>query len=309
MTDLLTRLADARPTDAELDRMWAPADRAALLGRVRAPRPRRARRAALLGVAAAAVAGLAVPTLLPTGDATAADLHLLARSAASYDGTVLQEGTWLHERSRSVQRNEPSTGEVPVLDTVRETWTSWDGRLLLVERRPSAGWTSYDVLDDDAPPSLADPTPEFAASLPDDADDLLAYLDPRVSGSSSHDEALFEALRTLMTSHTLPPRTLAAAYEALAEVDGVHTADARAGDRPTVEITFDDAVSSSTETIVVDRATGQVLSTHLRSDQRDYSSTTLLSEVVSEVPAAVRAAFRSHEEGVRYDAAGVALAD
>jgi len=70
-----------------------------------------------------------------------------------------------------------------------------------------------------------EPTPAFAQTLPDDAEGLRAYLDPKVFGSSSHSEALFEALTSLATSHTLPPPTLAAAYEALADIDNVRTSD------------------------------------------------------------------------------------
>lgn len=73
-------------------------------------------------------------------------------------------------------------------DIDRESWTSWDGRDL-IERRPSTGRVEYDVIDDPAPPSYADPTPEFAATLPDTAERLLAFLDPRVGGSTTHEKA------------------------------------------------------------------------------------------------------------------------
>lgn len=283
-----------RPTQAELDHMRSPAA---------GHRPRRSRRTALLLAAAAAAAAVSLP-VLDSGDAVAADLHDLSLAAVNYDGPVLREGNWLHERSESVQRNDAGLRDGAVLDTGRETWTRWDGRILLIQQRPSQGWTTYDVLDDDYPASYQEPTPEFAQTLPDDADGLRAYLDDRVDGSSSHSEALFEALTGLATSHTLPPRTLAAAYEALADVDHVRTSDVEIDGRPAVKIDYEEELTSSAESIIVDRATGQVLSTSLRSPRSTYTSTTTLSEVVDAVPAEVLKAFQEHEEDVRYDATG-----
>jgi len=274
--------------------MWSPAA---------GHRPRRSRRTALLVAAAAAVAAVSLP-VFNSGDAVAADLHDLSRAAVSYDGPALREGNWLHERSESVQRNDAGLSDGAVIDTGRETWTRWDGRILLIEQRPSRGWTTYDVFDDDNPASYQEPTPEFAQTLPDDADGLRAYLDDRVDGSSSHSEALFEALTALATSHTLPPRTLAAAYEALADVDHVRTSDVEIDGRPAVKIAYEEELTSSAESIIVDRATGQVLSTSLRSPRSTYTSTTTLSEVVDAVPAEVLKAFQEHEEDVRYDATG-----
>jgi len=297
----ITELSPARPTQVELDHMWSSAS-----GR----RPRRFRRTAPLVVAAAAAA-VAVVTIpaLDSGDAVAADLRDLSRAAVSYDGPVLGEGSWLHERSESLQRNDAKLSDGAVLDTHRETWTRWDGQVLLIERRPSEGWTTYDVFDDDFPASYQEPTPAFAQTLPDDAEGLRAYLDSKVFGSSSHSEALFEALTGLATSHTLPPPTLAAAYEALADIDNVRTSDVQIDGRPAVEVTYEEELTSSTDSITVDRATGQVLSTSLHSLQSTYTSTTVLSEVVDTVPEDVLKAFKDHEEDVRYDVTGRPLVD
>jgi hypothetical protein len=295
----ITDLSPARPTQVELDHMWSPTS-----GR----RPRRFRRTALLVAAAAAVAVVSIPSL-DSGDAVAADLHDLSRAAVSYDGPVLGEGLWLHERSESLQRNDANLSDGAVLDTQRETWTRWDGRVLLIQQRPSRGWTTYDVLDDQTPASYQEPTPAFAQTLPDDAEGLRAYLDPKVFGSSSHSEALFEALTSLATSHTLPPPTLAAAYEALADIDNVRTSDVQIDGRPAVEITYQEELTSSTDSITVDRATGQALSTSLQSLQSTYTSTTTLSAVVDTVPEVVLDAFQEHEEGVRYDTTGQPLGD
>ena len=295
----ITDRTAARPTQVELDHMWSTTS-----GR----RPRRFRRTALLVAAAAAVAVVSIPSL-GSGDAVAADLRDLSRAAVSYDGPVLGEGNWLHERSESLQSNDANLSDGAVLDTQRETWTRWDGRVLLIQQRPSRGWTTYDVLDDQTAASYQEPTPAFAQTLPDDAEGLRAYLDPKVFGSSSHSEALFEALTSLATSHTLPPPTLAAAYEALAGIDNVRTSDVQIDGRPAVEITYQEELTFSTDSITVDRATGQVLSTSLHSLQSTYTSTTTLSEVVDTVPEVVLNAFQEHEEGVRYDTTGQPLGD
>lgn len=304
MTELMQRLTQARPTDTDLDRLWSPTDRDALHARL-THRPSRTRRHSALLAAAAAVAALAVlPAVLDSGDATAADLHALSLSAASYDGPVLAQGSWLHEKSTSLQKNSPTLSDGVVIDTERESWTGWDGRVLVVEHRPSGGWTAWYTFDDDFKASYQAPTPAFAATLPDTADGLLAYLDYRVFGSSSHAEALYEALTSLATSHTLPPATLAATFDALAQVDHVATTDASVQGRPAIEISYTEDLTSSVDSIVVDRATGQVLTTSDLSKKREYTSTTSLSEVVPEVPADVRADFRTHEHDQPYNAAG-----
>lgn len=299
ITERGTESSTARPIQIELDHIQSLA---------LSQRPRRVRRAALLLAAAASVAFVAIP-ILDSGDAVAADLRELSRAALTYDSPVLGRGTWLHQRSESVQRNDPTLSDGAILDTERETWTSWDGQLLVIERRPSQGWTTYNTFDDQNPASYQDPTPAFAQTLPADAEGLRAYLDPKVFGSSSHAEALFEALSGLATSHTLPPATLAAAYEAIADIDNVTTSDVAIDGRPAIEITYDEDQTSSSDSITVDRATGQVLSQTQQSLQSTYTSTTTLSEVLTTVPDAVLKAFSEHKEDVRYDAAGQPLVD
>lgn len=319
-----TTLSQLRPPTPTLDPEWSTQTLSAITERgidhrtqidvdgmpspASARHPRRARRAALLVAAAASVAVAAIP-VLDSGDAVAVDLHELSQAAIAYDSSALGRGTLLHERSDSSQHNDADLSDGTDLDTQRETWTSWEGDVLLIEKRPSLGWTSYDTLADQAPDSYQNPTPAFADTLPNGAADLRAYLDSRVSGSSSHAEALFAALTGLATSHTLPPATLAAAYEAIADLDHVHTADVQIDGRPAIAITYEEGQTSSTDSITVDRATGQVLIETQQSLQSTYTATTTLSEIVDTVPPAVRKAFDAHQEGVRYDAAGHPLAD
>jgi hypothetical protein len=300
MTDLLNRLTEARPTDTELDAMWSPHDRDARLHAVLATHLARRVRRTRMALAAAVVAIVAfVPPLLNSGNASAADLHALAQSAVRYHGPVLSEGAWLHVKATSLQRNAPTVHGAAVYANELESWTSWDGRELLIDHETSAGWTEYEMIDDHVAASYQDPTPEFSATLPDTAQGLLDYLNPRVYGSSSHSEALYEALIQLAGSHTLPPRTLAAAFEALAHIDNVATDRVDVNGRAGIEVSYDEALTSSTDTVVFDLATGQALSTHNHSRQSDFVSTTTLSEVVTAVPAAERAAFRAHKHNVR----------
>lgn len=316
MSNLMNTLSDARPREEDLEAMWPTQDRAALLERVQATdtsRSRQPRYVLWAGlVAAATTAFVVLPSAVDTPNAAAADLKSLALTAAAYDDTVLTEGTWLHEQTTTRQENDPSLGEEVLLLRDRETWTRWDGRVLLIERDPVEGWATYDVIDGihdisdpnapafNDPGTFGDPTPRFSATLPDTADGLLAYLEGRVTGSDTHDEALFSALTGLATSHTLPPEVLAATYEALAQLDGVRTDDVRVEGQPAIEVTFTDEVSDSTETMVVDQTTGQVLSTRQESGQHTFTSTTNLSEVTATLPALVEAAFDIHDEGVRY---------
>lgn len=302
-------LAELRPLTPDLDAEWSARTLGAIVDRpATAGRPPLVRLAALV-LAAAAVAAVAVVSIpsFDSGDAVAADLRDLSRAAVGQDGPVLGQGTWLHERSESLQRSNPDLSDGAVLDTRRETWTRWDGRVLVIEQRPSQGWTTYNIFDDDNAASYQSPTPEFARTLPDDAEGLIAYLDPLVFGASSHSEALFSALTSLATSHTLPPATLAAAYTALGDIDNVRTSDVSIDGRAAVEITYDEQLTSSTNSITVDRATGQVLATKLNSRQGTYTSTTMMSEVVDTVPADVLRTFRERDEDVRYDVTGQPL--
>ena len=60
----------------------------------------------------------------------------------------------------------------------------WDGEIWAIDTRPSAGWREYHEFARADEPSFGNPTPEFAASLPDHPDALRTYLDEHVSGSN-----------------------------------------------------------------------------------------------------------------------------
>ena len=303
MTDVFERLRDARPDQADLDRAWPQARRAATLERVLADRPHRTpRRRTVWLVAAAAVAAAALtPAVLDAGPASArADLHALADAAANGNGPVLAPGTYLHVKTEERRRKTALPGQGQSLDTDREVWIGWDGTTWAVDSRPSAGWREYDVFPRPALGELNNPTPEFAAGLPRHPDALRRYLDQHVSGSNSHQEALFVAVADLARSNFLPPDTLAAALEVLADVDGVDTRPVTLAGQPAVEVSYSRFFGLlGRDVLVLDRATARVVSETKSDPGGRYTLTTTLTETVDRIPDDVAAAFASHDNGER----------
>lgn len=308
MPDLMQHLQAARPTDDELDRMWPSEQRDRALDGILASdasqHPGRPgdgrgsrRRTAWLAAAATIPAVALVPVVLDSGEAAAqADLEHLAQVAAGSGGPLIAEGTYLHVTTEAVQRNSRIFGDGRTLDTFREQWVRWDGKTWAIDSRPSAGWQEYFVFPRQAEPAANQPTPEFAASLPDEPEALRAYLEEHVSGSSSHEEALFDAVSDLVHSHFLPPETLSAALGALADVDGVSTEDVVVDGRPAVEITYSHWLGLlGRHSITVDRETAQVVSERSLDPGGSYELTTTLVEVVDDIPADVREDFERHE--------------
>lgn len=303
MTDLMQRLTAARPTEAELDTLWAPERRAATRARVLAPasaRPRHPRRTAWLAAAAVTGAFVVVPQVVDGGAAAAEDLRQLAVAAAEQGGAPAR-GTFLHVTTEAVQRNSRLFGDGEVLDTNRERWIRWDGHTWAIDTRPSAGWTEHHVFERTTDVSVNNPTPEFAAALPDEPEALGAYLHENVSGSSSHEETMFVAVADLARSQMLPPETLSAALLVLADVDGVSTEDVAVEGRDAVEVTFEQWWGGlvGTQTVTFDRATGRILAERESDPGGSYESVTTMVEVVDEVPADVRADFERYDDGER----------
>lgn len=305
MPDLMHKLQDARPTKVQQDAMWPEEQRAEVLARV-LNTPSHTRRHPLRAVAlvaAATVAGFAVlPAVIGSGEASAqAHLKALAMAAVEADGPVIEEGTFLHVKTEALQQNSTLFGDGKTLDTNRESWVRWDGKTWAIDTRHSAGWREYHEFPRSGEPSLGNPTPEFAASLPDDPDALRAYLDDHVSGSSSHEEAIFVAVGDLARSHFLPPETLAAALQVLADVEGVETEDVTVQGRSAVEITYSSFWGRLTgsDSITVDRATARVISENQSDPGGSYELTTTLVEVVDEIPQDVRTRYQQFEPGTR----------
>jgi hypothetical protein len=304
MTDLMKHLESARPSTDFLESHLPQGMRdriAARLSELPAAEAAPRRRRTALVAAAVVVAGVVVgPSLLgPDSSAAHADLTAVALAAANAEGPVIAEGTFLHVKTEAVQRNSRIWDDGRTLDTNREEWIRWDGQVWAVDTRPSAGYREYHLF-----PPLDYMTPEHAASLPDTAPELRAFLDRTVSGSNSHEEAIFVAITDWARSNLLPPRTLAAALEVLADVDGVSTKDVTVGGRDAVEVSFHRFWVGlvSTESMTIDRLTGRVLSEHDSDPTGSYDVRTTLVEVVAEVPEEILDLYELHGNGARvYD--------
>lgn len=218
-------------------------------------------------------------------------------AAARSDGPAIAPGTFLHVKTEALQKNSRIFDDGKTLDTNREQWVRWDGVTWAIDTRPSAGWTEYHQF-----PKNDWFTPERAAELPQDPDDLRAYFDRTISGSNSHEEAIFVVVTDWVRSNLLPPKTLAAALEVLADVDGVETKDVVVRGRDAVEVSFSrfwlDLIS--TESMIIDRETARTISEHDSSPTGSYDLDTTLVEVVEEIPAEVRREFEAHETGGRF---------
>jgi hypothetical protein len=298
MTDLMEQLRQARPTDAELERMWPIQDRAVVLDRVLTDTTtRRTRRKAWLVAAAITGALVVVPGVDDSGNADA-DFRALAMAAVRTEGPVIQEGTYLHVKTEAIQHNSSIFDDGRTYHTNREMWVRWNGTKWAIDSPPSGRWHDYNVFFRPKHPYVNYPTPEFAASLPDDPDRLRAYLDAHVSGSNSHDEALFVAITDLARSHFMPPETLGAALKVLADVDGVETHNVTVRGRPVVEVTYDRFWGLiDTHTVVLDRATARVIAEHEWNPGGTYDITTTAVEVVDHIPPQVRRQYRQLPNG------------
>ncbi len=316
MSDLIDRLSTARPTEADLTREWSAADRQRLAGRVFTDGPahsqhgraRRVRRALALGVAAAVAAVVVVPQVVGGQSAQARERLLeLSAVAAAADTPLIEPGTFLHVRSTERQRNSQLFGDGARYDTDHETWVAWDGEQWRYDRRPSAGWTeAHHFPSRSTDVGVNAPTPQFVASLPADPDELRAHLDEHVQGSNSHEEALFVAVTDLLRSHLLPPAKAAVAIRSLVGVDGVETRDVTVDGRDAVEISYTRFVLDvfGTESVIVDRATAQVLAARSSDPGGTYEETATLIEVVGEVPARITRDLAEHGSGARICADG-----
>lgn len=298
MTDLMNRLTHARPTDAALAAAWPTEEQDALLARIHAAEePVRGRRppAWLVAAAAVVVVGVAVP-VVGGGDASArGDLLELAAVAASSDGALIAPGTFLHVKQASLQENSRFFDGGSTYEVRREAWIAWDGTEWAVDTYPRRGAREYHHFEVEEA-SFGTPTPEFVSSLPDEAGDFRRYLDEHVSGSSSHDEALFTAVTDMAWSHMLTPDRFAVALEAIADIDGLRTEDVTVEGRAAVEVSFRPWKFGvlGAESFTIDKENAQVLRTETTNPSLMYRSTTTLLEVVDEIPVEARALFEAY---------------
>ncbi|KAA1373580.1 CU044_5270 family protein [Aeromicrobium fastidiosum] len=300
MSTLERVIDDLRPAHEPLDAEWSADTLTAIMAQPVRPKRRRRR----LAVAATLVGVVTVPVMLSGGSASArAELLSLAVVAARADGPVITPGTYLHVRTESLQVNSSVLGDGKRLDTNRESWTRWDGDMVAIDTRPSAGWTEHHRFTHDPDDiGFGSPSPEFVASLPDTPDALRRYLDRTVSGSNSHEEALFVAISDLAYSRMLDPHTFATALRVLADVRGVSTDDVEVDGRPAVEVQYDRFFGLgfvSRSSFTVDTETAQLLRMSETSPSSDYTSRTRSVEVVDEVPPEVLADLDRYGNGSR----------
>jgi hypothetical protein len=307
MNDLLNALTNARPDESDLDRVWGQQDRAATLQRAqrRASTQGRRRRIVRTTAAATVTALVGVPALGAWQQAAAAgDLRDLSRAAAQDTAPVLGEGDFLHVVSRSSQDNSSLFGDGRTWVDHRECWVRWDGQEWCVETREGKNYRDLMRFHPEgAGTSVNDPSPEFVSSWPTDATELRAFLDERVSGSNSHQEALYVAITDAARTGYLPPQVLAAGLEMLAEVRGVHTEDVTVAGRAAVALSFRRFFVSllDEKTTILDKATGQVIAEKSSDPSSTWETRVEQSEIVRQVPEEVLADFETHGEDRVFD--------
>ena len=296
-TDRLTAL---RPTDATVDRLWSPDDRAATLRRVldTGPAPtRRSRRPVALGLAAAAVAVVAVTVslVLPGGTpgsaspAAAAELDRLATVAASapFDAAGPDDVLHMVIVEQQTGGGVPENASGTPMQTTMESWTASDGTVWRKDSGGPLGGVSYFVFTD-ATDSTTAPTPAYLASLPTNAGALRDYLRSHVSGSNSTDEAVFTAVGDMLRGGFAPPALRVAALDVLKHTDHVTLGSAVTDQlgRAVVELDFVDQATrpDTVQALYFAQDSAEIVQESLRGPGMDYRSIVQTAEVVPAVP-------------------------
>lgn len=305
MSTTIDRLRTARPDDAALRELYVDptAARSAMLASAhRAHRAhlshrassrqtarQRTRRTRRLGAAAVLLAGgLGVQALATPAQA---DLGALAASAAQQPADVLQPGEWLRVSTTSVQRNGLLDGNRDVYAQRRTIWTSWEGRVVVREVRPGE-YDTISPLPVPAEPGYATPTPAFIAALPDSPTALRDRLDRTVSGSNSHEEAVYVALTDLLRSGLLPPEMLGTVLTVLDTLPGTSAEEVAEDGRALVRLTYDHwspVPSMWREQTLLDPDTGRIVGEHEGwPGGGSYDSRVTGESIVDELPVRVR---------------------
>lgn len=225
MTDPIALVRELRPDDADVRGAWPAGERAAVLDDILATR-RRSRRPVLIGIAgiaAASAAALTIALVQPAGGppsghrapalphaqlaAVTTALHHLAGVAAAGPADV-GDGRFWHLRIRE-QQNGPEGQRNSV--TSLESWTDHTGRmwrhdvLTLEGTAPQQDYYEFPAGDD----QVNYPSPAYLDSLPTDPDALYSTLDAQVSGSATHEEAIFVAVGDMLRADSHLPRCAA----------------------------------------------------------------------------------------------------
>ena len=198
-------------------------------------------------------------------------------------------------RWRCWSPDEASKGAVPVQDAKRLRSANRATSPTSARIRAAPG-RDYQYFPPSSDPSFFSPTPAFVAALPDAPGELREYLNSTVSGSNSHDEALFAAVTDLAQSHLLDPATLRDRTRGDRGGDGVETEDVVIVGRQAVEISFRrfhlDLIG--VQSFTIDKQTAQVLQVRSSSPDSTHTSTTTMVETTDAIPDAVLAAFETY---------------
>ncbi len=304
MTDLLAR---TRPTRHAVTGEWTP-DSALLLDTLRSiPTPRRHPRRALIGAAAAGVAGvLAVPALVPgwfLPAAGAAELEPVAAAAGARPSLTWGDRQFLHTRTKTSQHDRDVNS-----DQVIDDWRTPDGWTW--SRRGKAGEppTKFYIFG----PGWGWMRPGYAATMPTEPHLLDAFLRARVSGSASQDEAVFVAIGDMLRQEAAPADLRGAAIRVLGLNPHVRVARETFANRTAVRASFvDESVRPGVaQSLVLEAATGYLLAEESSWPEGTYRTEITRREVVDALPASVvtvlgeRKTTRAIEDGKEYSTKG-----
>lgn len=282
----------ARPETDRIESTWHTGRREQVLGQVLAsPRADRASvtthpkhriRWGLIAAAVAliAAAGLFTQAVMPYGNPGSPQIaQALDRLATAVPtGPVIPAGSYelVKYEDTGLFETENGTGSY---QTQRSTWTAADG------------WAWAHQSGDEAAYYIFAPAPMTynLSDAPTDPVRMEAYLRDRVTGSSSVEEALFEAIRETLAYTPTSPRTRAAAIRMLAGVKGVTVTENEkdpAG-RPATRVTFVDEENRPGETnsMFLDPATAAMLGSLWTRNGRVWNSTSYTERrIVTELP-------------------------
>ncbi|GIG67903.1 CU044_5270 family protein [Phytomonospora endophytica] len=224
----------------------------------------------------------------------AAVLRYTALNTGRYTGAEHSTGDYVYVRDTFYLADDPEN-----LD-VRESWHEIDFGMFMVlliengeQLMPDPSNPKEDIEAERAEtaeylathgPSLSIPTRDYLASLPEDAEGMLAALRGGHAETEAH--VLFKKGFSVLTTtgETLAPAQRSALFEALATLDGVTRADGTVDvlGRTGVAIGFEDE-SGAREEIVIDPETSDVLGTRYRAPGEDgWSVQASSTKVVAE---------------------------
>lgn len=229
-----------------------------------------------IAAAFALILGLVImPGVLSPAPQAAADMNRLAIRARS-QGTEfsnLKPGQVIHIVTQGVQivgPNDVARGMPPTIERTGESWVdaaglewSWGYPR---KKMPDGSWqidpTAPMVLQNSGPRRDASPnypSVAFIATLPSDATALRKFLDPIVSGSTSHEEAILVAGADMLRTEIVPAEKRAAIFEMIGQTKTAQTEKVTSFQgKPAVRLSWSSRPGMTTY-LVIDEETAQVV--------------------------------------------------